>query len=83
MIQDNYSLLLAESIKLIRMNTVALVKIQESTHLVNDIGLNCSELADLIDTFENHFEVELPQHKLCGVEIISQLVRLIASSRQV
>ncbi len=80
MLNEKYSLLIEECLKLIRMNTVVLIKIKESSHLLDDLGLEGEYFKDMVEIFENHFQVKFPEKELPKLETVAELIDLVAKS---
>ena len=72
-----YDTVLSEIINLIKKESGAADHIDARSSLVRDLDLDSVEVMELIEIFEDKFNVEIPIESLPELETVEDLVRLI------
>jgi acyl carrier protein len=58
-------------------NQAALDTVNEETHILDDLKVNSARLVDIVLSFEDEFDIEIPDEDVDSVNTIGDCVKLI------
>jgi len=58
-------------------NQAALDTVNEETHILDDLKVNSARLVDVVLSFEDEFDIEIPDEDVDSVNTIGDCVKLI------
>ena len=58
-------------------NTDALKSVKNETNILDDLKVNSARLVDMVLSFEDEFEIEIPDEDVDGVNTVGDCVKLI------
>ena len=61
-------------------NTDALESVENETNILDDLKVNSARLVDMVLSFEDEFEIEIPDEDVDGVNTVGDCVKLIVDT---
>jgi acyl carrier protein len=72
-----YHVVLSETIDLIKTEIETIDRVEPHSSLLGDLDLDSVEVMEMIEIFENKFNIEIPIDRLPELNTVEDLVRLI------